>query len=953
MRRVADNVLNRTPNNLSYFDSLEMSIPPISRNRILLLFLFFLSLCSQAQTISGKVVDSKTEEPLPFANVFINNTTIGTVTDVKGDFTLVGMEEAGSYEVVFSYVGYETTKMKVAFSKDVVHLNIVKLKPSEIELSAVEVVSKRDKEWERDLKKFKRIFLGQDKQAAACTIINPWVIDFPKDDEGKRFLAKANAPIGIDNRALGYRILFYLTDFSYDSKGYSIGGNARFSELKSQNMQEIAQWRANRMRSYRQSTHALFKAIIDQRLRGEGFSLYREGNYIDNVITRSAIFNADLGKTVFEYDTADLVTPGKQKDTYRITFKGRVEVHDNQEKSSTRIYQDVFGPVSWISLRNNSILVNKNGFPLRPEEVVVSGDLSYSRVGNMLPLDYRPMHSSDVISASIYQEQVYVQTDKPYYYPGESIWFKGYINYAIPAWRDSLSSTVYVELIDRKRNAVVLSKTLAIRDGVFDNDFRLSDTLSSKTYYLRAYTNFNRNFGEDNLFVKPLPVLSSTEAVAPLLVEKDVTSADDLLSIETDKRVYKPREKITVTLRLNDEQIKSGNFSMTVFDTKQVVPIEPTGTILNHFPLKEMTPKPEQQELPFAIERGLTFSGRFLNDNNKPQMTALSILQLNPQRFTMSQAGADGLFSVSGLSFYDTAIFSIQGIDDKNRSYGHAEFVEREIAAINFAETDLQLKTNTTTFKQRVQSSYELSDDTRMLKEVVIRTSKVEEQYEKSYRLKRPYGKPDYILKAKDINTTYGNLLMALPGKIPGLIVRQVNNDGEGTKWVVYLQRQVSVGYPAEVIVTVNNAVGNGTPEQILSAIDPNRVESIEVKTGINVLYGSIGGNGIVAVYLKDREEETENKNVKEASLVKIPGYAVSREFESPDYSNSPSAENIIDYRSTIYWNPTVITNAETGVATVSFFAASLPNQYKIVVEGVLENGEPMRCEQVVQIDND
>lgn len=918
----------------------------------LLIVLMLLSLGSQAQTIGGKLVDSKTEEPLPFANVFINNTTIGTVTDSKGNFILAGMGDAVSCEIVFSYVGYETNKMKVTFSKDTVQLNIVKLKPSETELSAVEVVGKRDKEWERNLKKFKRIFLGQDKHAASCTIINPWVIDFPKDEEGKKFLAKANAPIGIDNYALGYRIIFYLTDFSYDSKGYSIAGNVRFSELKSQNMQEIAMWKINRMRSYRQSTHSLFKAIIDRRIKGEGFSLYGDANYIENVITRSENFYADLNKTVVEYDTISLVTPGKEKHTYMIKIKGRLEIHDDREKAPVRVYQDVFGPVSWLTLKKGVILVNKEGFPFHPEDVVVSGDLSNTRVANMLPSNYKPKYSGDEISASIYQEQVYVQTDKPYYYPSETIWFKGYVNYAIPAWRDSLSSTVYVELIDKKRNTVVLSKTLPIWDAVFDNDFQLPDTLSAKTYYLRAYTNFNRNFGEENLFVKPLPVLNSTETVVPLLVEKDITSADDLLSIETEKEIYKPREKITVTIRLNDEQIKSGNFSMTVFDTKQVVPIEPTGTILNHFPLKEMTPQQEQQDLPFAMERGLTFFGRFLNDNNKPQMATLSILQLNPQRFTMSHAGADGLFSVSGLSFYDTAVFSIQGIDGKNKSYGHAEFVEREIAAINFRETDVQLKTNRTSFKQRVQSSYERLDDTRMLKEVVIRTSKVEEQYEKSYRLKRPYGKPDYILKAKDINTTYENLLMALPGKIPGLIVRQVNNDGEGTKWVVYLHRQVSVGYPAEVIVTVNNAVGNGTPEQILSAIDPNKVESIEVKTGINVLYGSIGGNGIVAVYLKDSEEETENKNVKEASLVKIPGYAISREFESPDYSDSTSTENTVDYRSTIYWNPMVITNVETGSATVSFFAASLPNRYKIVVEGVLENGEPMRSERFVQIED-
>jgi hypothetical protein len=41
------------------------------------------------------------------------------------------------------------------------------------------------------------------------------------------------------------------------------------------------------------------------------------------------------------------------------------------------------------------------------------------------------------------------------------------------------------------------------------------------------------------------------------------------------------------------------------------------------------------------------------------------------------------------------------------------------------------------------------------------------------------------------------------------------------------------------------------------------------------------------------------------------------------------------DYHSTLYWNPNVSTNPDTGTATLSFFAADLPGEYRIVMEGV------------------
>ena len=78
--------------------------------------LMLISLATVGQStgsIAGKLTDKEyNNEPLPFANVLIKGTTQGTTSDIDG---LYGFEnlEAGSYTLVFSFVGYETQEISV------------------------------------------------------------------------------------------------------------------------------------------------------------------------------------------------------------------------------------------------------------------------------------------------------------------------------------------------------------------------------------------------------------------------------------------------------------------------------------------------------------------------------------------------------------------------------------------------------------------------------------------------------------------------------------------------------------------------------------------------------------------------------------------------------------------------------------------------------------------------
>ena len=163
-----------------------------------------------AQTVSGLVLEKDTGLPLPFANVFVNNTTQGIATDAEGKFSISG-DFPSQIELVASFVGYVTEVKMISFEgKSEVKVTF-ELSFNESNLTEIELKAKRDKSWERNLKTFEEVFLAlpDDPYKSQIEILNPWVIDFEKVKvkNGKNYLkASAQEPIHILNDALGYDI---------------------------------------------------------------------------------------------------------------------------------------------------------------------------------------------------------------------------------------------------------------------------------------------------------------------------------------------------------------------------------------------------------------------------------------------------------------------------------------------------------------------------------------------------------------------------------------------------------------------------------------------------------------------------------------------------------------------------------------------------------------------------
>ena len=935
-----------------------------TRTIFLCLFLgFFTSLQAQTGQVSGKILDAKTLESLPFANVFINNTTIGVAADMQGNYVLKNIPP-GAQEIVYSYVGYSSFQTRMVIQDGDHVKNVIKLAQDEKLLDNVEVTGTRDKKWEKQMVRFRKIFIGADKVAEGCKVLNPWAIEFADDDDLQdgSFVATASQPIEIENFGLGYKVYFYLQSFRANAKFYSILGNYRFEEMQTPDAKLALRWTQNRLETYNGSSRHLFKSIIEGKVKEEGFLLYTDKPGNANSSFRSPTFSNELNKSVIRFSADNIVSAGTRPGEYKISLKGRIEAHYSNANVVKRIYRDIPYPVSWIEVTGGVLAATANGVVINSVDLVTSGAMSTARVANMLPFDYQPGQAARIFKEQVpsltidelrwkrWYENAYLHTDKAYYYPGEVIWFKGYMNYLFPEMRDSLSRVLHVELV-RPSNKIVQSHLLRIDSGLVLGDIFLSDTLTPGKYYLRAYTQWMRNYEREPLFISEIPILNILDQVEAG-ESKNISTKN--ISIGFSKNSYSTREKIQLILKITDDagQPIAANLSASITDNLQVAPLERDHSIVKEFSLEKEMVSFSGLTMKHFTEYGITVQGKFFNNKKIPQETDITVVQGQFDDFTTVKTDPSGAFMVNGFQFYDTTPLSFQAKDQKGRPFGTIKLQPFEPPALLYNGAGIKLNLKRTEIPQRMLINFQIAKDSKLLEEVVIKGQKLE-----SGRAPiKTYGTADYTLdgaRLTEISATT-NLLAGLQGKIPGLTVSPYWDENGVQHYKVRIRGGTStfLGSADPMVLLDGVPFGGDDAGQAIAQISPAMVSKIEVITHANPVFGVRGTNGVLSIWTKSSAagtNETTSADLSTFSYYTVPGYHRPTVFQSPDYENKAEDATKADYRSTIYWSPYIFVNDE-GMAELSFFSADLPGRYRVVVEGVTVKGKPVFGESFIEI---
>lgn len=340
-------------------------------NKIIIILLFPIFVFSQ--NIKGKVTNSN-NEPIEGASIYLDGTTIGTLSDNSGLFEISASNKYNTLLIV-RFLGYEDIILSNPYEKDFYTFILV---PKTNEIETVLVV-KDGFTRKQKMQLFKEQFLGITKYGKACKILNEDAIDFNYDLDTFIFTATSSEPIKVENPELGYIIEFDLHNFyvKFNFKTIKSGfviesmylGTAKYTDISSED--KIIK---NRKDVYLGSSMHLFKSVIDNSWSPKGFILY-EGKYSVNA---THYFKVSKANDLYEVTVRKTNNAGELNlgGIARTGFYADFNLLYNKKRQSRVIF------------KTETFYIDNFGNTTHRDQIVFGGDIGQQKVGNTLPLNF-------------------------------------------------------------------------------------------------------------------------------------------------------------------------------------------------------------------------------------------------------------------------------------------------------------------------------------------------------------------------------------------------------------------------------------------------------------------------------------------------------------------------------------------------------------------------------------
>ncbi|MCA1759601.1 MAG: TonB-dependent receptor plug domain-containing protein, partial [Bacteroidales bacterium] len=218
----------------------------------------------------------------------------------------------------------------------------------------------------------------------------------------------------------------------------------------------------------------------------------------------------------------------------------------------------------------------------------------------------------------------------------------------------------------------------------------------------------------------------------------------------------------------------------------------------------------------------------------------------------------------------------------------------------------------------------------------------------------RIYNKADQVIEIPESETSFGNILDFLIGKVAGLdinnnnvIIRGTSNtDGNSTPLFLVDGVPLASGSFSNLPADVGQNTGEEFKTEKTSAIDKinaiplGDIEKVEIlKSPQNLaIFGTEGANGVIAVYTRKGKSTNVSALPKGIIEQKIAGYSTFKQFYSPKYLPENVQTEKPDFRTTLFWDPEIVLQKEK--TERSFFTSDQTGKYKVIVEGISETGK-------------
>jgi len=359
----------------------------------------------------------------------------------------------------------------------------------------------------------------------------------------------------------------------------------------------------------------------------------------------------------------------------------------------------------------------------------------------------------------------------------------------------------------------------------------------------------------------------------------------------------------------------------------------------------------------YAAEHEFKVSGRVTNFFNKQvKGTRVMLMSKSPVIIRDTLTDNDGRFTFNNFPKMDTPVFMIQALNRNGKKFNVGVTIDETILA-EFTEPvypqmmPWYVNTDTTLLNfvkkdERAQELHYLPAKGRTLHEVKITARKV---IKESQNLNEDRG-ADQALNEKDIEKAgKKTVLQLLQEQIKGFRVGVFTLGGVSyfsyfikDKWIIFFMDGTRLNYGV-----YRESLNDLTA--YFKALGAEDVKGIEVMSGSKYMaaykrifseYDTGPADKFQFAFVEITTRSGAGPVAKYTPgiyLYKPLALSYPKQFYKPKYALTDTTKQL-DLRSTIDWEPNVVTDS-TGKATVSFYAASEPSTYSVIMEGTDLNG--------------
>lgn len=369
----------------------------------------------------------------------------------------------------------------------------------------------------------------------------------------------------------------------------------------------------------------------------------------------------------------------------------------------------------------------------------------------------------------------------------------------------------------------------------------------------------------------------------------------------------------------------------------------------------------EIQGFEFLPERNLTLQGQISSKpDGKNPVQGKVLLSVMNEEFIYLESDTDehGQFVFENVVFYDSTKLILEGkrVLEKNGKEKDNVFVQlvpqasQPVNEINFVDQSHDTDRIASFIQQRgkinqIDQAFNFDDEVVMLDEVEIEAIDQVAVQRNFNELGMLYGRPSNRLVMDSMQSAITGLSIfeMMQSRVPGMRIV-----GTFPNQTVIIRSTAGLTGRSEPPLFLLN----GTPvdSEVITTMSPTDVDFVDILRGPKTtIYGPQAFGGVFAVYTKRGTRATLKEEVP-GNVLKVthPGFAVAKEFYSPNYDVIDYTAGKPDFRSTLYWNPDILVKNDT--ASVSFYTSDQEGVFDIILEGITSTGNPVYKREVMYV---